>query len=392
MTKEASRESNLYGRLGASSSKQGVHQALDRPSDSLFFADLSEDVCGDSSYYSILHSDGAGTKSIVAYLAYKETGDPRWFRTLAYDSLVMNLDDLACVGAFESLFLCNTIGRNKALVPDDVIGEVIAGYRELCEKLANHEIHIALSGGETADMGDLIRTIVLDSSLFGRVRKDTAVNTSAIQSGDIIIGLSNTGTASYEAQPNSSMGSNGFTLARHALISEKYAKKYPEILSPELEKEVSYRGIHDLFDTPSPLDIRVVDALLSPTRTYAPILKKLLSQLGSEIHAMIHCTGGGQTKIMNFGSGKKYVKDDFFPCPPVFSLIQQTLSVPWDEMYAVFNMGHRMEIICSESHESAVNDIVKEFGIDSKRVGYIEGNEKTANSLLIKSPNGTFQY
>jgi len=383
-------ESHLYAALGASSSKDGVHKALGGLTSGGFFAEVRDDVAGDPSYYSLLHADGAGTKAIVAYLAFRETGSTSWFKSLAIDSLVMNLDDVACVGSFESLLLSNTIGRNRTLVPDEAVGEIIAGYKEFAERLSSLGIGVSLAGGETADMGDVIRTIVIDSTMFGRVKRSSAINTHSIQDGDTIVGLSNSGQASYEDSANSSIGSNGFTLARHALIEKSYAEKYPEILDPAIAAQQAYRGKQKLFDSPSPLKETIASALLSPTRTYAPVIKSALKELQSEVHGIIHCSGGGQSKALRFGNKKRFVKDNFFPIPPVFELIQNNLDVPWREMYTVFNMGHRMEVIVPKDRAKAVVDVASSFGIEGKIVGYIE--DAVANSVVLKTPHGTFEY
>ncbi len=391
----SSNESAIYAALGVSSSKEGVHRALGNsaaaPSSPQYFVQLQNDPLGDPNYFSLLHADGAGTKTIVAYLAFRETGDFSWFSTLAQDSLVMNLDDAACIGAFENLMLSNTIGRNRHLVPDQAVAALIKGYRDLVDKLQGLGIPIVLGGGETADVGDLVRTVVVDSTIFGRVRRENAISTSRIASGDIIIALQGTGQTTYETEPNSSIGSNGFTLARHALISKKYCEKYPEILDPRIDPALAYRGVHDLFDTPAPLEISIAKALLSPTRTYAPILQAVFRELKSEIHGVLHCSGGGQTKCLRFGRGKHYIKENLFPCPPIYKVIQSSLQVPWEEMFSVFNMGHRIEIICNSAHLTTIEAIVKSFGIEARQIGVVHDG-KEHNTLTIKSQFGEFFY
>ncbi len=393
-------ESSIYKALGASSSKEGVLNAIGSKKPS-YFIELMEDVGGDKEYYSFLHADGAGTKSIVAYLAFKETNDPSWFRSLAYDSLIMNLDDVLCTGPVEALSLSNTIGRNKLVIPDTAIKEVIEGYREVVSLLATYGITVNLCGGETADVGDLVRTIIIDSTLFGRVKRDRTISTDQIVPGDVIIGLSNTGQASYEKSPNSSLSSNGYTLARHALIAKKYPEKYPEILDPNIKLSDAYNGKLDLMAKPSELGGQsLVEALLSPTRTYAPILFEIFKTVSvNEIHGIINCTGGGQTKILRFGKGVSYIKDTLFPCPPIFKMIQESLNVPWDEMYSVFNMGHRIEIISPESNYDAIKKIAATFNVESRIIGRVEkaqGNKKfesgDANTLKITSDKGCFEY
>ena len=386
------KESNIYAALGASSSKEGVHQAIGATSRSSFFASVIEDVNGDPDYYSLLHADGAGTKSIAAYIAFRETSDPDWFRSVAVDALVMNLDDVVCVNAFESLLLSNTIGRNRFTVPDSVVSALIKGYTETVAMLREQGINLQLAGGETADVGDLVRTVIVDSCLFGRVKKTEAISTDAIATGDVLIGLSSTGKASYETKANSGIGSNGITLARHALIHKKYAERYPEILDEHGDRTLQYNGSMDAFDSPGHLGMSVIEALSSPTRTYAPVVKKLTSECPEGIHGIIHCTGGGQTKICRFGPGKRYIKDSLYETPPIFSLIQKELSVPWEEMYAVFNMGHRMEIACAPEVADTVIAAAEAFNIQAKKIGYVEDSDNERNQTIIKSQYGEFQY
>ncbi len=390
--KKPANEAGSYAALGASSSKGGVHAAVGYKPGREHFAELFPDVCRDSRYYSLLHADGAGTKSIPAYIAFRETNDPSWFRSLAQDSLVMNLDDVACVGALESLALCNTIGRNRKLIPDSAIEQIVNGYKETIAALAREGIDIELCGGETADLGDIVRTLIVDSSLFARVKREHAISFKNIQDGDYIIGLSSTGQCSYENASNSGIGSNGLTLARHALISADYATKYPEILSPEIDTNRAYRGQWKFFDAPKPLDQNIARSILSPTRSYAPFIKRLLEEAGSEIHGLVHCTGGGQTKIGHFGKGNRYLKTELFPVPPIFELIQQSLAVPWSEMYAVFNMGHRLEVICSEKTAATVRAIADYFKIESRRIGIVEQHGGSRNEVVIESKFGTFSY
>lgn len=391
-SQSASQESAEYAALGASSSKRGVHGAVGYATGKNFFAEVVEDLAGDSNYYSLLHADGAGTKSIVAYLAYRETKDCSWFSGLAQDSLVMNLDDVACVGAFQNLALSNTIGRNRFLVSDDCISAIVSGYQECAATLQQHGIHITMTGGETADVGDLVRTAIVDSTLFARVLKKRAVSFHAAAPGDVIVGLSSTGRATYERHDNSGIGSNGLTLARHALIAKQYAVQYPEIVDPAIDGTKTYRGVSELFSTPAPLAMNIAKALSSPTRTYAPVLKKILDQHHADIHGIVHCSGGGQTKIKNFGSGLRFVKDNLFSVPAVFELIQATAQVPWKEMFAVFNMGHRMELICTPKHAAAVCSIAEKFNIEAKIIGRVEQSSTPANEVVIDSTFGSFTY
>lgn len=391
MNDKHSTEASHYARLGASSSKAGVHKAIQSKSVSQYFAHVTEDVCGDSEYFSLLHADGAGTKSIVAYICYRETGDPSWFKSLAQDSLVMNLDDIAAVNAFDSLTLSNTIGRNRNLIDDNVIASIIEGYQEQVESLHELGIDIKLCGGETADVGDLVRTIIIDSTLFARVKKKNIIDTLNIQSGDIIVGLSSTGKASYEKEENSGLGSNGYTLARHALISKEYATRYTEILDPTLDAKLSYQGKWSIFESPAPLSQSIAKSLLSPTRSYAPLVKQIANELKKELHAVIHCTGGGQTKLIRFGKNKHYVKDQMFPVPPVCKLIAQSLGLSKRELYTVFNMGHRMEIIIPPQQLQTVIDIANSFSIDAQAVGFVEDSQGD-NFLTIKTDGESLNF
>lgn len=387
-----SSESAIYAKFGASSSKSGVHQAVGEVATPSHFVTLGPDAAGSPDYHSLLHADGAGTKSIVAYLAFRESGDPQWFKGLAQDCVVMNIDDIACVGAFEGLTLSNTIGRNRNQVPDSAISAIIAGYRECLADLAGKGISISFSGGETADVGDLVRTMVVDATMFARVKKSDAISTNAITAGDIIVGLSSVGQARGESSPNSGVGSNGLTLARHALIARRYADKYSEIIDPALNKNESYLGVHDLLAPVPELGMSVAQALLSPTRSYAPIVKKVHQLIKQDLHGVIHCTGGGQTKIKKFGHKVKYIKDNLFPCPPLFALIQKQAKVPWNEMYAVLNMGHRMELVCPAQHLKSIVQIAAEFGVEAKQIGRVESSSSAANELTITGSNGSFSY
>lgn len=390
MTKNSA-ESSAYAALGASSAKGGILAAVGESGPARYFANPVEDPAGDPDYAFFLHADGAGTKSIVAYLLYRETGDPRWFRSLAYDSLVMNLDDVACAGGLEGLIISNTIGRNRSLVPDDAISEVITGYRECVALLRTLDISITMSGGETADMGDLCRTLIVDSTLTARVPRVNLVDTTHVTPGDVIVGFSNTGQASFESAPNSSIGSNGLTLARNVLLSRSHAERYPEVCDPGIAKEIGYRGPFLVTDYEPALGMGVGEALLSPTRPYAPLIKRLLSLYREQVHAFIHCTGGGQVKIKRFGRGVRYEKNNLFPTPPLFSLIQKHGDIPWNEMYSVFNMGHRLEACVTSSVANEVISCAKEFGIAAQVVGQVTstGGE---NEVIIDSPYGVFRY
>ncbi|MFN8389063.1 MAG: AIR synthase-related protein [Bdellovibrionota bacterium] len=388
----------LYTSLGASASKAGLHQALvgaGLETHSGLFAPVLPDVAGDPSYSSFLHADGAGTKTIVAYLRYRESGDPEVFAGLAQDALVMNLDDVFCIGSPESMLLSNAIARNSKLIDDTVLEVLLRSYRSLREQLSTLGIDFALAGGETADCGDVVRTLIVDAVLFGRIRNSGLIRATNIAAGDLIVGLSSTGQAKYEQTPNSGVGSNGLTLARHSLLSRKQAAKYPEVLDPGLDEKIAYRGPFGVNDRPAELGMTVGEALGSPTRTYAPILKAAYAELGSQVHGVIHLTGGGQTKPLRFGKGLRFVKDSLFPTPPLFSLIQAHGQVGWKEMYQVFNMGHRMELYLPEGSVPRLIAISEAFGVEAKVIGRVEPQTVALgerNSLELVSPHGRFEY
>lgn len=390
MSKNSS-ESSAYAALGASSAKGGVLAAVGETGPARYFASPVDDPAGDPNYAFFLHADGAGTKSIVAYLLYKETGDPKWFRSLATDSLVMNLDDIACSGGIASLILSNTIGRNRSLIPDQAIEEIIGGYRDCVGMLESEGISIRMSGGETADVGDLVRTLIVDSTLSARVPRDHLVDTTHVTAGDVIVGFSSTGTARFEREPNSSVGSNGLTLARNVLLSRKLASAYPEVCDPSLSHEIAYRGPFSVTDYHESLGMTVGEALLSPTRTYAPLIKQLLGELKKHIHALIHCTGGGQVKIKRFGRNVRYRKENLFPVPPLFSLIQKHGEVPWNEMYSVFNMGHRLEACMPAGAANEAISCAKQFGIAAQVIGQVTSGDGE-NEVSISTPHGVFTY
>lgn len=398
-----------YSELGASATKAGLHEVLNKvglkssadvPTDT--FASLVPDFAADPEYLSFLHADGAGTKAIVAYLLYKETGDPRYFRGLAQDSLVMNLDDVFCLGPVESLVLSNAVARNAKLIGDEVLQEVILGYRDLVEQLETMGIGIRLAGGETADCGDLVRSILVDSTLAGRIKRKSLIRTSGIQAGDLILGFSSSGQTSYESKANSGIGSNGLTLARHCLLKRDYLQRFPEVGPEKPDLDLCYQGPFSVLDQPSSetsssQSQTVGELLLSPTRTYAPLLAEIYRELGTEVHAAIHCTGGGQTKVLRFGQsrsgqGLRYIKDQLFPIPQIFRLIQQHGSVNWKEMYQVFNMGHRLELYLGENRIQIARQIAEKYRIETKVVGRVETAEDAKNSLLLKSAEGEFSY
>jgi phosphoribosylformylglycinamidine cyclo-ligase len=326
---KSSAESSAYAALGASSAKGGVLSALGEGATSQYFATPCSDPNGDPNYAFFLHADGAGTKSIVAYLLFRETGDPRWFRSLAIDSLVMNLDDLACAGALQGLVLSNTIGRNRHLIPDSAISEIIQGYRQLTQRLAGSGLSIALAGGETADVGDLVRTLIVDSTMSARIPRTDLVDAYRVKPGDLIVGFSSSGQSPLEDAPNSGIGSNGLTLARNALLSRYHPEKYPEVADPNVPSKISYSGSFKVTDKNEQLGMSVGEALLSPTKPYAPLIQAILKHFFNETHSLVHCTGGGQTKIKRFGRRVRFEKEDLFPVPPIFNLIQSQANIPW---------------------------------------------------------------
>lgn len=384
-------ESSAYAALGASSAKAGVLGAIGEGSTSRYFASPVPDPAGDPAYAYFLHADGAGTKSIVAYLLYRETGDASWFRSLAVDSLVMNIDDVACAGGTTGLVLSNTIGRNRNLIPDEAISHIIHGYQDAVATLSSLGVEITLSGGETADVGDLVRTLIVDSTLSARVPRTSLVDTYRVQRGDLIVAFSSTGQCSFESKPNSGIGSNGLSLARNALLSAYHAERYPEVSDPSLSRSVAYRGPYKVTDHVPALQMTAGEALLSPTRSYTPLIRRALSEFRAGIHSLIHCTGGGQTKIKRFGQGVRFEKEALFETPPIFSLIQQIADVPWAEMYAVFNMGHRLEACVEPSVATELISLASQFGIAAKVIGRVTSLDGE-NEVVISSPYGTFTY
>ncbi|QDU63990.1 Phosphoribosylformylglycinamidine cyclo-ligase [Planctomycetes bacterium Pan216] len=387
-------EPTAYEQLGVSASKEEVHAAVAQTDPGLYpgaFCRIGPDTLGgDPDWCSALHADGAGTKSIVAYLRFRETGEAKVFRSLAQDALVMNLDDLACVGAVDRFLLANTIDRNSRCVPGAAIEEIIRGYQQCLELLDRQGIRVTPTGGETADVGDSVRTLIVNAVLATRLSRERVVDNSRIQEGDLIIGLSSTGQTTDEDLPNSGIGSNGLTLARHTLLHRSYAEKYPETLAPETDPSVAYRGPFRLEDCPRGLKMTIGEALLSPTRPYAPIVRDVLGTLPGEVHGIVHNTGGGQTKCRSFGDGIAYLKDNLFEVPPLFRLIAEHGEVAWKEMYGTFNMGHRLELMVSPSVANSVIDISRRYGVDAKIVGRCERAE--INTVTLATPFGTFTY
>ena len=383
-----------YDMRGVSASKEDVHNAIKNIDKGLYpkaFCKIIPDIIGgDPDYCNIMHADGAGTKSSLAYIYWKETGDMSVWKGIAQDSLIMNIDDLLCVGATDNILLSSTIGRNKNLIPGEVIAAIINGTQELIDELKELGVNIISTGGETADVGDLVRTIIVDSTVTARMKRSDVINNANIADGDVIVGLSSCGQASYEKSYNGGMGSNGLTSARHDVFAKYLAKKYPESFDPQVPDELVYSGNVSLTDSVEGVDVNAGQLVLSPTRTYAPVIKKLLDTMRNDIHGMVHCSGGAQTKIMHFVTNKHVVKDNLFPVPPLFKLIQEQSGTDWKEMYKVFNMGHRMEIYLRPEKAQEVIDIAKSFNIDAQIVGRV--SDAPANRLTIISEKGTFEY
>lgn len=383
-----------YNLRGVSASKEDVHNAIKNIDKGIFpkaFCKIIPDILGgDPEYCNIMHADGAGTKSSLAYMYWKETGDLGVWRGIAQDALIMNIDDLLCVGATDNILVSSTIGRNKLLVPGEVISAIINGTEELLAELRDLGVNAYSTGGETADVGDLVRTIIVDSTVACRMKRKDVISNGNIRPGDVIVGLSSYGQASYEKSYNGGMGSNGLTSARHDVFGKYLATKYPESYDNAVPDELVYSGTLKLTDKIAELGIDAGKLVLSPTRTYAPVIKKLLDEMRSQIHGMVHCSGGAQTKIMHFVEKMKVVKNNLFPVPPLFNIIQEQSGTDWHEMYKVFNMGHRMEIYVDSSNAQKVIEISHSFGIDAQIVGYTEASDR--NELIIESDKGRFEY
>ena len=395
-----------YQSRGVSAGKEEVHAAISRQDAGLFpgaFCKIvPDDLTGEADCCLIMHADGAGTKASLAYLASRENyGTPTLALTwagIAQDSLIMNLDDIACVGSIGPYMISNTIGRNAKRIPGEIIAAIVNGYQAVCDLLSKFNIPCRLTGGETADVGDLVRTIIVDSTVMSRLRRDRVIDAGRMAPGDVIVGFSSTGQAVWETHPNSGMGSNGLTSARHDLLGGDYRAKYPETYAPEVKSDLVYCGPYKLSD-PLPGDSMTVgQALLSPTRTYLPLIKRLLETVPhNDIHGLIHCSGGGQSKIVKFGglgrkNGNRYIKDNCFPVPPLFAAIQQATGMGWAEMYSVYNMGHRLEAIVPSHAVDACLSAAREFRIDAQVVGRVESRDEPGNEVVVKSPHGTFQY
>jgi len=385
---------NRYAQRGVSAEKEDVHAAIAQLDKGLFpkaFCKIVPDtLAGNPDFCTIMHADGAGTKSSLAYLYWRETGDLSVWRGIAQDAVVMNTDDLICAGATGPMLLSSTIGRNKNLIPGAVIAELIAGTEDVLAMLREYGIEIYSTGGETADVGDLVRTIIVDSTVIARMRRSDVVSNDRIQPGDVVVGLASFGQASYETTYNGGMGSNGLTSARHDVLAHDLADKYPESFDPAIDTSLIYSGSKSLTETVEGTGLTVGQLILSPTRTYAPVAKVLLDELRPQIHGMVHCSGGAQTKVLHFIDDLHVIKDNLFPIPPLFRLIQQESGTSWQEMYKVFNMGHRLEIYLPAVHAQRVIEISESFGIAAQVVGRVEAF--TGKRVTIQSEVGEFVY
>lgn len=386
--------SDRYLKRGVSADKTDVHNAIKNIDKGLFpqaFCKIIPDFLGQSEDHClVMHADGAGTKSSLAYMYWKETGDISVWKGIAQDALIMNLDDLLCVGATNNILVSSTIGRNKSNIPGQVISAIIEGTEELLADLRKHGVEAHLTGGETADVGDLVRTIIVDSTVTCRMKKADVIDNANIKAGNVIVGLSSFGKATYESEYNGGMGSNGLTSARHDVFSSVYKAKYPEAYDPSVPDDLVFSGSKLLTDTVENSPINAGKLVLSPTRTYAPIISKILKELNGKIDGMVHCSGGAQTKVLHFIKNKKVVKNNMFDVPPLFKLIQQESGTSWQEMYKVFNMGHRLEIYTDSASAQHIINISKSFGVEAQIVGYVENADK--NEVNIQSAYGQFTY
>ena len=383
-----------YNMRGVSASKEDVHNAIKNVDKGLYpkaFCKIIPDILGgDEEYCNIMHADGAGTKSSLAYAYWKETGDLSVWKGIAQDALIMNIDDLLCVGATDNILVSSTIGRNKHLIPGEVIAAIINGTEELLAELRDMGVSVYSTGGETADVGDLVRTIIVDSTVTCRMKRSDVINNANIKGGDVIVGLASYGQATYEKDYNGGLGSNGLTSARHDVFNKSVAEKYPETYDAAVPQELVYSGSVGLTDEVEGAPINAGKLVLSPTRTYAPVIKALLDEMRDKVHGMVHCSGGAQTKVMHFVENKHVIKDNLFPIPPLFDLISRESGTDWAEMYKVFNMGHRMEIYLAPEDAQRVIEISESWGIPARIIGRVEDAEK--NHLTIISEKGTFEY
>lgn len=389
---------NRYNQRGVSASKEDVHQAIKNIDKGIFpqaFCKIIPDILGnDEAFCNIMHADGAGTKSSLAYVYWKETGDISVWKGIAQDAIIMNIDDLICVGATDHILLSSTIGRNKNLIPGEVIAAIINGTEEILAELRDQGISIYSTGGETADVGDLVRTIIVDSTVTCRIERDKIISNDKIQAGDVIVGLSSSGQASYESEYNGGMGSNGLTSARHDLFDKSVANAYPESFDPAVPFDLVFSGgkkLTDLVQIDADHAVTAGKLVLSPTRTYAPVIKKVLEGFRSKIHGIVHCSGGAQTKVLHFVNDNVHIiKDNLFPVPPLFQLIQEQSGTDWKEMYKVFNMGHRMELYVPAEIAAEIIAISKSFNIDAQIIGRVEASER--KQVTIHSDKGEFVY
>ena len=386
----------IYEQLGVSSKKEDVHKAIKDTDKGFFpgaFCKIVRDVRGEKDFFSVFHSDGAGTKPNLAYMYYKETGNAEIFKGLVRDAIVMNLDDVLCIGATGDYFISNTISRNKNRIPGNILSIIIKEFESYCNYLSKYNVNMIFCGGETADVGDVVKTLLVDASLFTTIKKKDIIDASKIKPDDVIVGFASYGKSKYEDDYNSGIGCNGLTLARHGVLYHDYFKKYPECYDSNLEENLVFFGKYALTDKIPGLQQDIGKALLSPTRTYAPIIKEVLKKFKKEIHGIIHNTGGGQTKVLRFGKGIKYVKNNLFKIPKIFEIIQNSSEISWQEMYQVFNMGHRLEIYCDESIGNEIIKISRKFDVDAKIIGNCEESpKKNKNVVEIKSEFGAFTY
>lgn len=386
--------SDRYTQRGVSASKEDVHRAIRTLDKGLYpkaFCKIVEDYLGnDPSYCTVMHADGAGTKSSLAYLYWKETGDLSVWKGIAQDAIIMNIDDLLCVGAADNILLSSTIGRNKNLIPGEVISAIINGTEEVLATLRKHGLNIISTGGETADVGDLVRTIIVDSTVTARMKRADVIDNARIQAGDVIVGLASYGKASYEDFYNGGMGSNGLTSARHDVFAKEYASKYPESFDNHVPANLVYSGKYKLTDTVPGVDVNVGQLVLSPTRTYAPVLIEVFRKLRSQIHGLVHCSGGAQTKVLHFIDDLHIIKNNLFDTPPLFKLIHESSGTDWKEMYKVFNMGHRMEVYLPSEHAQQIIDIASAFNVEARIIGRVETAAK--KQVTLKSEHGEFTY
>jgi phosphoribosylformylglycinamidine cyclo-ligase len=386
--------SDRYNQRGVSASKEDVHNAIKNLDKGLFpqaFCKIVPDhLTGDEEYCTIMHADGAGTKSSLAYMYWKETGDISIWKGIAQDAIIMNIDDLLCVGCTDKILLSSTIGRNKNLIPGEIISAIINGTEEVLQMLRDNGMDIISTGGETADVGDLVRTIIVDSTVTARMKREDVISNDNIKAGHVVVGLASYGKATYESEYNGGMGSNGLTSARHDVFSKELMAKYPESFDPSVPDTLIYTGSKKLTDAVQGVDLDAGKLVLSPTRTYAPVIKKILGEMPGKVAGMVHCSGGAQTKVLHFVKNLHIIKDNLLPTPPLFRMIQKESGTDWKEMYKVFNMGHRMELYVEETDAQQIIDISKSFNIEAQIIGRVEASEQ--KQVTIKSEHGEFLY